>query len=285
MTGPIQPPMTDERLDRLVRQLLTERGDDVAADALTADAVAERIGTRLRPSPTGRTWVLVAAALLTALLIGGTLAVGGQLHLPWLPPAPQTMDWTGPLRLDLAAMPVINDRNDGRDAAVEWIDIQTIRVEGTVPLRWTIELAGFPPKASTLNPTQRVIEYGVVLDTNADGGADLVIGINNDAPETAGTYRVWVSNLATGSTRENTGPLYGFPIEFVHPDEQGDGVGSASVILTFLQGSAPSELYAGLAAGSVRYYAWASMTDAGRVAAWDYAPDAAWLAASIVVEP
>ena len=30
---PIQPPMNDERLDRLVRQLLTERADDVAAAA------------------------------------------------------------------------------------------------------------------------------------------------------------------------------------------------------------------------------------------------------------
>ncbi len=72
MTRSIRPPTTDHRLDRLVRQLLSERAEDVAATALTADAMVDRIATRLRPSPLGRTWLLVAAALLTSLLIGGT---------------------------------------------------------------------------------------------------------------------------------------------------------------------------------------------------------------------
>jgi hypothetical protein len=86
MTRPIQPSMTDERLDRLVRLILSERAEDVAADALPVDAMAERITTRLQPSPFGRTWVLLAAALLTALLIGGALVVGGLPRLPSLPP-------------------------------------------------------------------------------------------------------------------------------------------------------------------------------------------------------
>jgi Tol biopolymer transport system component len=71
--------MTDQRLDRLVRELLTERAEDVAADAISADAMAERIATRLRPSPAGRTWVLLAAAALLVALAAGTIAVGTGL--------------------------------------------------------------------------------------------------------------------------------------------------------------------------------------------------------------
>lgn len=93
MTRPIQPPLTDERLDRLVRQTLAERAEDVAASAASADDMVERIATRLRPSPFGRGWVLLAAAMLSALLIGGALAVGGEIRLPSLPlPAPSTPD-------------------------------------------------------------------------------------------------------------------------------------------------------------------------------------------------
>jgi len=85
MTRPSQPVMIDERLDRLVRQILAERAEAVAADAMTADAMAERIASRLRPSSLGRVWVLLAAAMLTAIVIGGALVVGGQPRLPSLP--------------------------------------------------------------------------------------------------------------------------------------------------------------------------------------------------------
>ncbi len=86
MTPPTQPTMTDERLDRLVRQLLVERAEDVAAAAVSADAMAERIASRLRPSPVARAWVLLAAtAILAAVMIGGGLVVGGALRLPWVP--------------------------------------------------------------------------------------------------------------------------------------------------------------------------------------------------------
>jgi hypothetical protein len=40
----------------------------------------------------------------------------------------------------------------------------------------------------------------------------------------------------------------------------------------FLGGSAQCSSY-----GVPVHYAWASVTDAGRVTGWDYAPDAAWL--------
>lgn len=85
MTTPTQPTMTDDRLDRMVRQLLAERAEDVAADAVSADAMAERIASRLRPTPVARAWVLAAAAILVTLLIGGAVVVGGAVRLPWVP--------------------------------------------------------------------------------------------------------------------------------------------------------------------------------------------------------
>jgi hypothetical protein len=145
-------PITDQRLDRLVRQLLTERAEGVEADALSADAMAERIATRLRPNPIGRTWVMLVASMLTALLIGGALAVGGQLRLPWLPPPPQRLDWTGPLRPEAATMPPIVMQgpldgtftwSDGQDASMPWIDIGEVRAGSSFRrLQWSLELAG-----------------------------------------------------------------------------------------------------------------------------------------------
>jgi len=86
MTTPTPPTMSDERLDRLVRQLLAERAEDVAVATVSADAMAERIASRLRPSPVARVWVLLAAtAILAALMIGGGLVVGGVLRLTLAP--------------------------------------------------------------------------------------------------------------------------------------------------------------------------------------------------------
>ncbi len=90
MTRLNHPTMTDERLDRLLRQILAERAEDVAATAVSADAMAELISIGQRPVVIGRRWVLLAAAaMLTALVIGSALAVGGAVPLPWLQlPAP-----------------------------------------------------------------------------------------------------------------------------------------------------------------------------------------------------
>jgi hypothetical protein len=86
----LMPPAADERLDRLIRELLTERAEDVAAEALSVEAMVERIATRGRPGVGARGWVLVAAAaMLTVLVVSGALAVGGAIHLPsLLVPAP-----------------------------------------------------------------------------------------------------------------------------------------------------------------------------------------------------
>lgn len=144
MTRPTQS-MTDERLDRLVRVLLTERADDVAAAALAADAMAERIAVRLRPSPIGRRWVLLAAAALLVALAAGAVAVGpGLLRLVRLPEPVPTVDprpfagvmaSTGPMtvaRLDPTAVALLDGRvlvaggsasSDGSDRPLQSAEI------------------------------------------------------------------------------------------------------------------------------------------------------------------
>lgn len=89
MTRPMQPPITEQRIDRLVRQLLEERADLVAANSMPADAMTARIAVRLRPSPIGRRWVALAAAALVVALAAGAVAVGsGLLRLPTVLPPP-----------------------------------------------------------------------------------------------------------------------------------------------------------------------------------------------------
>ena len=82
MNGSIQPSMTDDRLDRLVRQLLDERADEVAAASITAEAMAERIAMRVRRSPFTRSWMLLAAAALLVALATGAIVVGASLMRP-----------------------------------------------------------------------------------------------------------------------------------------------------------------------------------------------------------
>ena len=52
---PIQPPLTDDRLDRLVRQLLTERADDVAAVAMPAETMTAVVASHVRRGEDRRT--------------------------------------------------------------------------------------------------------------------------------------------------------------------------------------------------------------------------------------
>lgn len=98
-----------------------------------------------------------------------------------------------------------------------WIDVGEVRSGPGRRLQWSLELGGTPPRASTLDPTQRIIEYGLVFDAEGDGVADCLVGINNDAQE-PGDFRVWVANLRTGATDEQIGPPYGYPIDFSHPE-------------------------------------------------------------------
>lgn len=161
--------------------------------------------------------------------------------------------------------------DDPLDAAASWVDITGVTFSDAVQPHWYIQLADGPPAFASLEP-DRLIAYGLVLDTTGDGAADYLIGIDNDAP--AG-FHVWVTDLATTTTARQVGPPYGYPIEFSHPDETHPGgpPGPEQMVFTFLGGTAP----AGFDAGTVRFYAWSAETVDGDLVASDFAPDTGWL--------
>jgi hypothetical protein len=168
--------------------------------------------------------------------------------------------------------------HDNREEMTAWVDITRLewRIEPT--MSWLIEVAEKPTMAAELHP-DRVLTYGLVMDTTRDGIADYEIGINNDTPN-AGDFRVWLTDLNSGTISEKVGPGYGIPLDFSHPDESGSGDDPSSattVRLFFLEWPSgrtyrPPDLDSG-----ARYYAWSSLIDAGEVVASDYAPDVGWL--------
>lgn len=169
--------------------------------------------------------------------------------------------------------------DDAGDAAVRSVDIRSVASQGrfTVHHRgitgeWRLDLAeAWPRKRSDVGPADGVIEYGVVVDTDGDRVADCQIGINDGIHQKHryGDYRVWVTNLRSGVTKQQIGGPYGFPIDFALPDE----IGQSWMSFFFLSKGSPCWFR-----GPVHYYAYASATDAdGNVVAWDFAPNAAWL--------
>lgn len=190
---------------------------------------------------------------------------------------PPRSGWVGALRKDQASLPVLSEsagRVDGNDAAVAGVDIR--RVYSSIRPEWRLVLRASPPLASTLDPASRIMEQGIVVDSDGDRLADCHIAISTDAP-TPGDFRVWVTNLRTGVTDEQIGPPYGFPIDFSHPaegeDPGTDGPMNRTVSLFFLGGRTAR---CGQVA-SASFYAYAVVMDRGRDPEWDFAPDAAWL--------
>ena len=194
--------------------------------------------------------------------------------------------WTGPVRtgpqaevhlMELSEVTGQHMWSDPQDAPVSWADIINLSLVPEGQIHWAIELAGKPPLAAEIDRAETVIAYGLVLETNGDGVADYVVGIDNDAPD-RGDFRVWVTDLATGDSDEQLGSPYGFPVEFSHPDEHQpeDGPRPPTMTFTFLPGSRPPGVD-----GATRFYAWASVEEDGEVVAWDYAPDVGWLSAPV----
>ena len=232
-----------------------------------------------------------------------SLASGGDAldRLPVAPaatdpsPPPTPTEWAGPVRPG-SSLPVVSPDPadiawpDARDAAAGVIDIQQFAfrdVSADGRLDWELVMRAPHPPSSTLDPTQRVIEHGLVVDADGDQVADCEIGINNDTP-TQGDYRHWVKNLTTGATDERIGPPYGVPFDFRHPGEPWtpppgwppDATPPSQVMVFWFLGSSEGGSPSGPCepfTASVRVYAWASVADEGRVTAWDFAPDAAWL--------
>ena len=180
--------------------------------------------------------------------------------------------WT-PLRPDTTRrVPVGQPQSEGADTAYGGIDILGVS-SGDLShrLSWAIRLRERPQLASTLDPASRVIEHGIVFDTDRDGVADCQVGINTDAPK-PGQLRVWVKNLTTGVTDERVGGPYGFPFDFAHPSESA-AEPPRDVHIFFLSGVSKPCVFP----DTVGLYAYSSLTEKGVVTEWDYAPDDAWL--------
>jgi len=246
---------------------------------------------------TGRAHVIASATIL--LVLGG--CSGGTSQAAPTPTTTPSLtqgasdtapQWLGPVRS--AKLRVISRQKalhwvDPRDAAFDGIDLRLVagrgreyngvavingkNVPGFSAGGWHAELVARPPRTATIDPDERVIEYGVVIDTDGDRTADCHIGINNDARQRGRwpVYRVWVKNLRTRETVEQVGGPYGGLVEFGHPGDLGSGRG---VGFEFLGDWMSPCRKAGPAA---TFYAYAVLTENGEVTSWDFAPDAAWL--------
>ena len=215
----------------------------------------------------GTSGIAAALVAVTGALVAGCTDDGGRARAD-AAPAPTAHStgpggWAGPVRPRGGQ---IGGGVDPRDAEPGAIDILAVSSGAWERDSWALDLRARPPRASSLDPARTVIEYGVVVDAEQDGVPDCHIAINNDAPD---GYRVTVTNLRSGHAEEQVGPPYGSPIDFVHPDEEG---GSRTMRFSFLHAPRDCDLYV-----PASYYAYATLTQDGRVVAWDYAPDADWV--------
>jgi hypothetical protein len=166
--------------------------------------------------------------------------------------------------------------SEGPDAIPAWADVARVSVTREFQ-NWRLELGGDAPRRGALASEDVVLAFGFVMDTTGDGVADYVVGIDTDAAPTA--VHVWLTDLASGETRERFAGPYGDPFDFSTSLETEDDAmaGDRTPGGSFFNvGFAPAELFD---LDTARFYAWSSVTQAGELVAWDYAPDAGWLMA------
>jgi hypothetical protein len=189
-------------------------------------------------------------------------------------------DWPAPVRTEPVGPPVVKklfedpqdptnleDPVGDEGSAVPWVDITNVSV-GLGNGHASSVHPGLAGDVPLVPPTDRWSAYGIVVDTDADGVADLRFGVDNIPKTTPGKdeHRAWVTDLHTGHTDVAIGPPYGavgdhFFDTFYPPSLHlgGDIAGGGSFGL-----KAP-------------FYVWASEIQDGRVVATDYAPDVGWL--------
>lgn len=264
-------------LESRVRTVLLEDASRVPLVGRMPDHVRPRVRRR-------RAMTVLTASLAAGLLVAGSVFAvrsfdrSDVMPAPPAPASPISEDWMLEHSLGLSHVFTTRAWEDPRDASVEGVDMTRLKYFGGFQPHWYLELAGLPHRERT---TAEVISYGLVLDTAGDGAPDYLVGIEDDStppgdvitgnqPLPPHIFRVWVTDLATGATDEQIGPSYGYPIEFGHPDERGNG---AVMWFTFLGDSAPADMDP----RSVRFYAWASLTNDGEVVARDVAPDDGWM--------
>ncbi|HEX2470391.1 MAG TPA: hypothetical protein VHK05_07370 [Candidatus Limnocylindrales bacterium] len=267
-----------------------------------------------------RAWLVLAAAALVAVTVLGAIGLGAMLQErrpDVITPDPATLvwtqeglvqDWPAPVRPEPPSGATVKpmglgddarwDPSEGRwepfehpdpvgdigSAGPAWIDIREVHAAGgSYGADFTLKLAGDIPRPVP-DPASDWIAYGVVLDTNGDGIADVRIGMDN--LPAAGGHRAWRTDLATGRTHAKAGPPYGsvrapgdvsavgpIGLDTYYPDESQPSTGA--ILRYSLQNGERA----------FRFYVWASVIEAGHVLATDYAPDVGWLVKGSQPEP
>jgi hypothetical protein len=189
-------------------------------------------------------------------------------------------DWPAPLRQepplgqDAVLLPHTDPVGDTAPRGVSGIDIELVELGELSPPPGAVvvvNLAGRLP-APLPHPGHYWIAYGLVLDTDGDGGGDVRLGIDNMPFVDEPAHRAWRTDLDTGRTASSAGGPYGmvgdiyldtwFPGEGFHRDPDGN-------VATFGVALRPDE-------PQFRFYVWASVIEDGQIVAVDYAPDAGW---------
>jgi len=219
-------------------------------------------------------WLAVAAVTVLVVLVGGLALLDDDQTVDTTPvnevPTPISIPgWSGSVRDpgDVVRGAPGMTYDDPLDASEPLVDVTNVSFHETNAGSWNFGLADTFPFDIDAG---LVIAYGLVFDTDGDGAADYVVGIDNDGPQ--GNPRAWVTDLRTGETQLRDEAPYGVPVEFSHPSEEGFSLGAH---LTFLSGTAPR----GFDDATVNFYAWASATRNGVVVAHDFAPDSGWISA------
>lgn len=288
--------------ERDALSLLVEYHDHIAVPPAPVEEDLRRGRRRVRRN---RALLAGGAALaLVAAVVGVSLASGQRMAEPAPParspsvPTPSaptstatvtvSLESVAPLRSGGSWPPVAMGREtqaeadsqsrflvrDPRDAQLGAVDIETVRVErfgGDSRMDWWLQLREGIPAAGAAG---RVVEYGVVLDTDGDRVADCQIGVSDSGD---GPIRSWVTNLRTGRTEAEDGPPYGRLVDFSYPGEgarPGAGEEERDMRFFFLfNTTGPCAGYGGRSS----FYSWAAVQVDGRLAEVDYAPDTAWL--------
>jgi hypothetical protein len=239
-------------------------------------------------------------------------------RLAWSPES-LSEDWPAPVRPEPAGgagvqpMPLtyLDPTGDTGSDTDPWVDIHGVMADtGGADLKL---VSNQPP---VVDPAERWIAYGVVIDDDRDGLPDRRYGIDNTGRpaaclmpvpyarcnvEFSPPYRVWRTNLHTGQT--DAGPVLDtnprIPVNIGDPQSRA------------FQASYPSGSDAGFGFGGdlevavpddepmpsggkhvqwgieldMPFYTWASVIANGRVVATDFAPDAGWLVATRGAKP
>ena len=230
--------------------------------------------------------------ILATACTTGADASGTEVTVPTVTaigPWSGAYDWPGPIRVEPASgsanVPVeidmaasdslyFHDQEGDIGDAPSWLDITTVVVMGAESgyggdsVGVGFDLAGNLPSPIP-DPNEQWIAYGLVVDVDGDGVADVRIGMANFST-TAKEHRVWRTDLATGETSHKAGPPYGavgnFGIDSYYPFPENHRWGDGWAVIGWL----PDER-------NFRFYIWASQIENAEIIATDFAPDQGWI--------